>query len=356
MQKPLNQKNRLKVLDYLRGFFIIVIIVDHLSRWPSIFSAISGKAWLWVTAAEGFVAISGLLVGYVRGYKNRDLPLKTVSGKLIRRALLLYLWSIIATIVYTVIIWYVPLRGGAPGLPIATGDWFSLIWQSVTMQYTQVWVHFLTLYAIFLAAAPLAIWLLRIHRPLLVALISFAILLIGWKLQNEAMQWQFLFFMPAILGYHLETVMSWWRHMAKPKRRIYIGIILGMTALTMTASVIATFYPSLAPDWSASLNTLFEKDTISLWRAGVAFIWFGGLVVLFGLFFKPISKSLGWLLEPIGTHSLTAYILHGLALVAISAVFVTVDNLLINSLFGAASILLVWGMLKIPHINRVVPR
>ena len=75
--------SRMLALDYLRGFFIVIIVIDHLWRWPNMFEYVSGRGELWASAAEGFVIISGLLVGYVRGYKNRNQPLLEVSKKLI---------------------------------------------------------------------------------------------------------------------------------------------------------------------------------------------------------------------------------------------------------------------------------
>lgn len=349
-------KSRLETLDHLRGFFIVVIIIDHLSRWPSIWGLITGKALLWVTAAEGFVAISGLLVGYVRGFKNRDLPFKEVTRRIWARAGLLYVWSIIATVAYVAFLWYVPLQGGAPGLPIPKGEWLTLIIDAVTLQNTWVWVYFLSLYALFLAAAPLAVWLLRRNLAPLVVLISFGLLVLGWQLQNEALQWQFLFFIPVVAGFYLEPILNWWRGHSRTIRRLVAGSVIGMTLATIGLSVITTFYPWLLPTIAAPLNALFAKDTISLWRAAVAFLWFIGFIFLFWHFRHFLHRRLAWLLVPIGTHSLTAYILHGVALIIISALTVSGSNIVINTLLGALAVMLVWGMLKIPHINRVIPR
>lgn len=348
-------KNRLEALDHLRGFFIVVIIIDHLSRWPSIWGLFTGKAWLWVTAAEGFVAISGLLVGYVRGYKNRELPFKEVTRKLWARAGLLYLWSIIATLVYTIFLWYVPLQGGAPGHPIPAGEWGTLIWNTITLQNTWVWVHFLTLYALFLAAAPLAVWLLRQRKAWIVALLSTALLVLGWQLQSEALQWQFLFFIPVIIGFYLEPILNWWKGHTRKTRRIVASSIVITTLATIALSVITTFYPALFP-YSAFLNAQFDKETISIWRALIAFTWFTGLLFIFWFFRRGIHTYIGWLLRPIGTHSLTAYIVHGVALIIISALTTNGENIVINSLLGAAAIMIVWGILKIPHINKIIPR
>src|ERR1700757_4441609 len=97
---------RIEALDYLRGFFILVIIVDHVWRWPNLFQYASGRGELWASAAEGFIIISGLLVGYVRGRKSLKKPLRDVSKKLVLRGLMLYVWVIITTVILAVASWY----------------------------------------------------------------------------------------------------------------------------------------------------------------------------------------------------------------------------------------------------------
>ena len=351
----IKKQNRLETLDHLRGFFIVVIVIDHLSRWPSLFALMSGKALLWVTAAEGFVAISGLLVGYVRGFKNRSLPMAEVTSKLIIRALLLYVWSVIATIIFAACIWYVPLMGGSPWVPIEKGNWLDLIYKVLTLKYTFVWVHFLTLYAVFLAASPIAVYLLRKGLAWLVALFSLGILVIGWMNHNEVLQWQALFFIPSIAGYYLESMLDWWKKIASKRRHQLTSFFLLTTGLTIATSVITTFYPSLLGDISQALNTLFEKETMSLWRLGMAFLWFTGFIMLFSIFKRRISRVFGWLLLPLGTRSLTAYILHGFVVIGVSYFTIAGDNIVINTLLGCAALLITWGLLKIPSINKIIP-
>ncbi len=348
---------RLLALDYLRGFFIVVIIIDHLSRWPSLLALITGKALLWITAAEGFVIISGLLVGYVRGYKNKSLSMRQVSMKLISRGLLLYVWSIIATVAYTAIIWYVPLLGGAPGMMIEKDEWLELLANTFTLNYTYVWVYFLALYAIFLVASPIAIWLLRTSRAWLVIVLSLLLLVLGWQTHIEALQWQALFFIPSVAGYYLEPIKLKWLSLSKQTRNILVNTAWGFTAITIIFSVLSTFYSSSFTHIASTLNDgFFAKDTISIWRLSLAFLWFIGFVLLFQRFEKWIGRLFGWLLLPIGTHSLTAYILHGLALIFISYITISVDNILINTLLGVIAVLIVWILLRIPYINKIIPR
>ena len=354
-KSEIKKQNRLETLDHLRGFFIIVIIIDHLARWPTMLHIFTGKALLWVTAAEGFVAISGLLVGYVRGYKNRALPFKIVSFKLLKRAGLLYIWSLIASIAYVAMIWYVPLNGGSPSTPMAVGDWATFLTQLITMQYTFVWVHFLTLYALFLAASPIAIWLLRKGLAWLLAIISFGLLALGWATQLEALQWQFLFFIPAIAGFYLTNILNWWHGLTKGKRLTIAISSVGLTAVTIIFSTILMFYAQNFQDFANQVNMLFAKESISLLRAAMAFLWFTGFMFVFYALRHVIAKYLNWLLIPIGTHSLTAYILHGMALVIISALTVSSESNIVNTLLSLGAILIVWILLKIPFVRRVVP-
>lgn len=351
------ESNRLTTLDYLRGFFIVVIITDHLSRWPSLLGIFSGQALLWITAAEGFVIISGLLVGYVRGYKNRTLPMWEVIKKVESRAVLLYVWSIIATVAYTAIIWYVPLVGGAPGMPVDKGNWGELIEDALSLNYTYVWVHFLTYYALFLAASPIAIWLLRKSKAWMVIVISLIVLAIGWAIRNEAMQWQAVFFIPSVAGYYLESIRRKWQNLEAHTRVTITTTIWTITALTITSSVIFSFYNTGFTDVANYVNNvLFAKDSISLLRLLLAFLWFAGFLLLFERFTKWIGRFLGWLLLPIGTRSLTAYILHGVALVLISLVTVAGGDIVINTVLGVCAIMIVWLLLRLPIVEKYIPR
>lgn len=353
---PRRTSERFHALDLLRGFFIVVIIWDHLSRWPSFFAAISGKALLWVTAAEGFVIISGLLVGYIRGYKSKELPFKKVAFTLWRRALTLYIWAVLASIIYTAVMWHVSLVGGAPGMPIDKDNWGELIIESITLNYTFLWVYFLKLYALFLAAAPLAVWLLRKGHAWVVALVSFALLCLGWLLHDEVLQWQFLFFIPAVVGYFIPAIRSWWKARTRRVRQNSTALLINITILTIIISYIGVYHPAASSTINWITTALFAKDSISLFRAAVAFVWFTTYLLVFIRLEKYIQRWFGWLLMPIGTHSLTAYILHGAAIIGISYLFATSENIFVNTLLGILALLTVWIMLKIPGINRVIPR
>ena len=351
-QKPKSAAKRILALDYLRGFFILIIIIDHLWRWPNVFEVISGRGELWASAAEGFVIISGLLVGYVRGFKNRKLPLLTVSKTLIKRGALLYLWMLITTLALTVASWTLTFKGAVAHVPVAQYDWHSLLASALRLDYTHTLTHFLYLYAIFLVLAPIAVWLLRHRQAWIVGLLSFGLWWLGRFVNVEWLQWQMLFFVPAIAGFYLESILGWFTSLRPATQKaIRIGSVV-LTLATITISMAATL--PLPPGSFSSV--LFSRDPLTLARAVMSFIWFIGLTNLFQYMLPVLQRWLGWLLETFGGHSLTAYILHIIPLMLCSLLFAATDNIVINSLLAAGSVLMTWAILKIPHINKFIPR
>lgn len=350
--KPTTSMSRLLALDYLRGFFIVVIIVDHLWRWPNIFELISGRGELWASAAEGFVIISGLLIGYIRGYKNRKLPLLDVTKKLIKRGVILYVWMFITTTILVALSWYLSYKGNLAYIPYNDYDWESLLVGMLRLDYVHSLTHFLYLYAIFLVISPLVIWLLRKSQAWIVAALSIMLWLFGSANAIEWMQWQLLFFIPAIAGYYLEPLRHFYNSLPHKTRNslAYGSIAVTLATIAISASIILPAAPGTYDE------VIFSREPLTAARIIIAFVWFIGLFSLFELTQRFLQRYFAWLLLPFGTKSLTAYILHALPLMICSLLFASMDNIWINSLTAAACILSTWALIKIPHINRIVPR
>ncbi|MEO5950489.1 MAG: OpgC domain-containing protein [Candidatus Saccharimonadales bacterium] len=345
-------KNRIIALDYLRGFFILVIIVDHLWRWPNIFQYVSGRGELWTSAAEGFVIISGLLVGYIRGYKDRSKPLLEVTKKLVKRGIILYIWMIITTLTLVSISWLLTFKGNIAYIPIPTNDWKGLITSVLSFDYVHTLTHFLYLYAIFLFISPLVIWLFRQRLAWIVAVASGFLWWIGLVQDIEWMQWQVLFFIPAIAGFYLEALLTWYRQLGSTTKRI---IRLSSIGLTLSTAIISAAI--ILPTEPATFkNILFSRDPLTLARIAISFVWFVGLISLFQYILPFLERYFSWLLRVLGQNSLTAYIVHIVPLMICQFFLVEVDNFWINSLLALACILVTWSILKIPHINKFIPR
>lgn len=345
-------KKRIDAFDYLRGFFIVIIIIDHLWRWPNLFQFVSGRGELWVSAAEGFVIISGLLVGYIRGYKNRHHPLKEVSAKLIKRGLLLYIWMIITTVLLVAMSWAFQFKGNIAHIPIENGNWLGLFADVLRFDYVHTLTHFLYLYAIFLVISPAAVWLLRHGQAWLLGIISFALWVLGYAYHVEWLQWQVLFFVPAIAGYYLDTITSRFQQAGRSLRHTlqYGSMGIAGVMLAISAIMILPTEPGLFQ------HTLFSRDPLTFERVVLSFIWFIGLVSLFQTILPLLERYLGWLLRAFGGRSLTAYIVHIFPLMLCQLVIANTKNFVINTLLVIVCVLLTWAIIKIPHINKLIPR
>lgn len=363
---------RIFELDLIRGFFIIVIILDHMQRWPSPLLYITGEGRLWVTAAEGFFIISGLLIGYLRAYKESYKPLLSVSNKLWKRAVMLWLWSIIITFIVVSLTVLLPGDGTLlPKLPPseAVTSLPVYVWSVISQQYANDWIYFLRMYAIVLAATPVFLWLLRKGLWPVAFFISFA-LFIGadiFDIADPALQWQFLFFSAALLGWKFETILAWFA--ARPKLRYSFLVTLMVTTLaTMTLSFFFVHGWKVveAPQGFMSredyvairqvIDPLFTIAPFTLWRALLAFLWFGGLLSLFHLVKRPLQAAFGWLLMEFGQYSLTAYCLQAVLLCFVVAYIPVSESQFVN--FAVSCLILVgfWGIMKIPLVKQILPQ
>lgn len=344
--------SRILALDYLRGFFIVIIISDHLWRWPNVFELVSGRGELWSSAAEGFVIISGLLVGYIRGYKNRSQPLGIVSKKLITRGIMLYVWMVITTLLLVSASWLLNFKGNMAYVPISQFHWRELIFSVLRLDYVHTLTHFLYLYAIFLVISPLVVWLLRKGKYWIVGLASTVMWFFGTKYSIEWLQWQILFFLPAIAGFYLEPLTGYFTSL---RRSLQTSLRIGCIVATLASAAWAQLdVLTKAPGSYQSI--LFGRDPVAIATVVISFMWFLGLLSLFQYLLPWLKKWLGWLLLTFGERSLTAYILHIVPLVLCALLFPVTGNIVENTLLSCASIVFTWGLLKIPHINRVIPR
>ena len=291
------------------------------------------------------------MVGYIRGFKNRSVPFFDVTKKLILRALVLYGWFVAATIFYSVFQWYTPDRGLTPWVPYDSQSASELIYDTISLAYAHVWIHFLYLYAIFLALSPIAIWLLRRSKAALLILLSFMTYLFGFISGMEWMQWQLLFFLPAVAGFYLETIMAWWQALDRRTRSALRWTCIATLATTALASAYYTFVEP-----STLINAIFSKEPMTVARVLLGFIWFAGLFFIFQLAKPLLVRYVGWLLEPFGTRSLTAYIVHGLVIGLLALFIAPTDSIVANTLIGIASIMLTWLLIRLPVVQRIVPR
>lgn len=360
---------RIHELDLLRGFFIFVIIIDHLQFWPSYLRYVTGEGRLWVSAAEGFFLISGLLIGYIRAYKGRSTHLSVLSKKLASRALMLYVWGIGITLFITTYTLLVGAHSSLPKLPPAgfIESSGSFLWAVVSGQYFNDWIYFLRLYAIMLLVTPVFLWLLRKRQFIIIGTLMVSAYALGFFWREAALQWQFLFFGAALVGYKLEAIIEYFR-IHKRAKKLFVITSLGITLLTMILSFFFVFgwaivetpnNPIMSREVYVGLrqyiDPVFSNNPMAIGRILLAFVWFSGLLVVTHLLKKHILRWLGWLLIPFGERSLSIYCLQALVLPILVVLVPVSMNRFVNVAIPLAVILLFWVLLKIPLIRKLLP-
>lgn len=203
-QTRITRRPRILALDLLRGSFMIAIILDHINWGPSLWHIATGGGQMWVSPAEGFFVISGLLVGYIYAPRMAQ-SFRAAAKKLWQRAGLLYILAVIFTFAYTI----AALSFAADALPPTwPRDIGSFIYNTLLMRYAYGWTDFLPRYAVFMAIAPFALWLLTRGYAWLVALVS----IVTWAFLHTNpyflpfSSWGAVFFVGMIAGYYLPTL------------------------------------------------------------------------------------------------------------------------------------------------------
>lgn len=209
------KKARDLTLDLLRGYFLFVIIIDHLQSFPSLFEIFTARGGLWISAAEGFFFISGLLVGRLRIVEARK-DFKLARQKLLKRAWQLYVASVVLTLFFTV---WGHLFHYAPSMSLGFNydpAWLVIV-KVLTLQYSFGLTDMLPLYILYLLFSIPALWLILKGRAWLVALISVGIWAVGFsaidpirisKVYFSDISWQVLFFGGLIVGCYYDKIWS----------------------------------------------------------------------------------------------------------------------------------------------------
>jgi hypothetical protein len=364
MPKPkLKPAGRILSLDYLRGYFVLVIIIDHLWQFPSLWALLSGEAKLWVTAAEGFVMISGFLIGYIRGYKGMRLPFLAVARKLLSRAALLYFWMIIVSMGYIWLEWHKRVPN-MPYTKFVPEDAPHTYWEAFiqfSSGHPHAWIHFLYLYAIFLVLSIGAVFLFRKRLSWVVLIVTLALYLVGIVQDTEWMKWQIIFFLPSIVGFHFETIRTWWHGLSAQNQHTIRHSTYLASGLVLFASIMTTYLPQLfSTDLITTLSSIFVIEAFTPLRILVAGLWFVAIAFIFEWLTPYIQKYSRGTLEYLGTHSLTAYVAHGFVICLVN--FTLARDVPVwwqipyHTLLGLLTLAGVYIVIRLPLFRSMLPR
>lgn len=364
---------RVEALDILRGLFIAIILVNHLALFPNIFMFFTGKSDLWVSAAEGFMVVSGLLVGYIYAKKMKDRA-KYTSIKLLRRAFKIYIATLLLGLFAMFFVYFFG--------PTAPQDisfvryfndvgWARFIFDTLTLQFSFSWAEFLANYAIFVALSPIVLWMISKGWWWLVCIISIAIWYTAVPPASDIAlfyrpNWQILFFISIVIGAYYSTITAFFARIFSTKQQtialrtlwvvavcIFCFSLLLTWGYTTFGNYIPGFTNMLEPFmgwwWSAPPSTedWFNRQHLGVARIIVGAIIFWALFTAINKYHQQINDLTRGIFRVIGQRGLSAYIVHSvIVLVVLALPQITVagkaSQFIINSLYTFACLALMY--------------
>src|SRR5436190_710042 len=207
-------------VDLLRGFCIFAMVVDHFGG-DSWLYAITGGNRFYVSAAEGFIFISGFVMGQAyRRKRDRSGLVNAMSDALVR-ARTLYIATVALTLIFSILYLYTDIQlwtGRDFGLGIDSLAEIAVA--ALTLHYTYHGTDILAMYTLLLLVAPLILLLLSVGEWYWVLGVSWLWWLIYQFYPEEASipwyirhgenfpiaAWQVLFVTGHVLGFYREAL------------------------------------------------------------------------------------------------------------------------------------------------------
>lgn len=372
-------------VDFLRGFCVFAMVVDHLGG-DSWLYALTGGNRFYVSAAEGFIFISGLVMGQAYHARVERHGLVDAMVEAMRRARTLYVTTVVMTLIFSGLYLFTDVSlwtGRDFGLGIEAVD--EIVVGALTLHYTYHGTDILAMYALLVMAAPLAFLLLSIGRWQYVLLPSWLWWAAyqfypeqagaPWYIRHAEnfpfAAWQVLFVTGLVLGYKRADVTlrlrRWptlWVFMVGlcvAATLVLVSLFLRSEAGVETPAIPLPF--GLFDTTPDALSERFFKVSLRPWRlaAFAAFSIFAFTAVTY--LWRPVRRLTGWFFLPLGSHALYCYVVHFFLIVLafnlapgiIAAELHERVPTLIDTGLQLAVIAILWLMVRYRVLFRVVP-
>jgi hypothetical protein len=333
-------------LDFIRGIAVISMLVQHVGG-ISFLSYAFGAGAFYVSAAEVFVLLSGLVTARAAIKSKGRVGILGASRHLALRAVRLYMLTVIFTFVALPVSELLSLPW-AQGLNLFDPE--HLAFKILTLQQTGYVVDIPLMYALLLVTAAALMPLLFRGQSLFVGIASVGVWLVSelwpstaqlpWPIAGNDMfpvvYWQVLFCAGLLIGYDWDAV----RALARPHR----GLLLWSSAAGSFALLALFLLDHRLHLISADLDSaLFGKSHVGAGRLVATLVLLGFGFLLTARLWPALERRLGWLLLPMGRNSLKCYAVHVPIVYAIAVLiaYLRPGGLLASELNMAAQVLAV---------------
>lgn len=358
-------------LDLLRGFAVFAMVVDHFGGTSWLYLATGGNTF-FVSAAEAFVFLSGLVVGMIYGGIALKESLRAAQLKALQRAFTLYKLSVALTIMFAALTLFF-------GLPwagmVQIGNPIEFVFNVLTLRQTMYLTDVMLLYTMLMVGAAGGLWLLVKGRTGWLLAASSALWL-AFQIAPEQISgvwhiagnttfnvpaWQLLFFVAMTVGFHRKSLVRKLSGLPRLPYLLFTGLVVVwlMQLHATNGAHLARLIPGL--DASAFVHEFFLKSALAPGRLIASFFVFQFAYLLVTLMWKPIVGAFGWLLLPLGQNSLYGYTMH---VVVIGAFYIVLPYLpsnvptiaTLNTSLQLLAVLAIWGMAQRRFLFKIVPR
>jgi hypothetical protein len=381
-----NTSKRDQRVDFIRGFVMMILVVVHIDM-LSYYNYIAWERIGVVTGAEGFVMLSGLILGILSRLRMDHDGFAPTLEKQFNRAFLLYRTSLVviasvllinlvvdASSVMTFTAYSGKVYQLYPDLSLFAEYHDKIIAKFFLLRYGPHQFQILGLYVILLLFSPFVLWLLTKKRVQLVLALSWIIYFAnnGFNVRISGAQfeyafpvltWQILFVHGLVIGYYRDEVWNFF-HSRLGAVVFAFAVMLFFGFLFFTYNNPLPGIPDylklhvIDPETFRSIyNDFFPKNTLGIGRLINDFVMLTISYALLSYLWVPIYRLVGWFFIPIGQASLYVFILHVyLCVVMDNLPWFGGENIVINSIGHTLVMLFLWLMVRYRVAFSMIPR
>jgi len=374
-------------IDFIRGFVMLILIAVHIQM-TSAYNYIAWERFGVVTGAEGFVLLSGIVLGMLSRLRMEHDGFASTVNKQYNRSFLLYRVSLF--VILSVLLIDLVLIDAKVAMTFTSysGKTFDLyptlskfaeyhniiIAKFFLLRYGPHQFQILGLYVFLLMLSPFILWLLSKNRVGIVLALSWIIYFanngfhvrpIGAQFEYAfpILTWQILFVHGLVIGYYRNEIWNFF-HTKKGAILFWIIFVLFLGFLFFTYNNPLEQIPAylrlhvIEPEvFKKIYKNFFDKNTLGIGRLINDFVLLIISYAMLSYLWKPIHKLFGWFFVPIGQASLYVFILHVYACILIANIaWFGGDNIWINTLGHTLVFLLIWIMVKRKVLFNIIPR
>ncbi|ADO48822.1 OpgC domain-containing protein [[Enterobacter] lignolyticus] len=374
-------------IDMLRGIALVMMVVAHVEI-LSAFNVVTWERFGLTTGAEGFVILSGFVLGFLKRRQLHTEPLLSVSYSLVRRAATLYIVNIV--IILTILIFrhfsfidtfelthFTDRYSGVAYAMYPVSEQVKEAWYNEIL-FLQIGPHqsqILGLYFYLLLLSPIFLWLLYSGRA--VILLSISLIVYGYfQVTREhlisaefdfafpLMAWQFIYVLGMCCGWYKEELLSLARTQsgrAVVSGMVLIAVVMMFIAQNHTNPFMPRFLllhviPAKNFDWL--YHNFAGKNELGPLRILNDACLIVSVYLVLTYFWAPVNKLAGWFLIPLGQNSLYVFILHVYVVLAVSQ-FVTFNlwerSWVLNTAIHASCLSFLWLMARFGVLKKIIP-